>query len=94
MLKDAAHKGTLFSLPRMAQSLKLVNRTSVFRNLTDLWAEFMFKNPEKVIKRHKSMADVPGPSAISFLTDIFFKRGLSRLHELQVCCFIQTALII
>ncbi|XP_044142053.1 25-hydroxyvitamin D-1 alpha hydroxylase, mitochondrial [Bufo gargarizans] len=68
----------------MAQTLKLVNRTSVFRNLTEQWAESMFKNPEKIIKRHKCLADVPGPSAASFLTDIFFKKGLSRLHELQL----------
>ncbi|XP_075054111.1 25-hydroxyvitamin D-1 alpha hydroxylase, mitochondrial [Mixophyes fleayi] len=69
----------------MAQSLKLVNRsTSVFRSLTEVWAESMFRSPEKVIKRHKSLADVPGPSAISFLADIFCRGGLSRLHELQL----------
>ncbi|XP_066450106.1 25-hydroxyvitamin D-1 alpha hydroxylase, mitochondrial [Eleutherodactylus coqui] len=68
----------------MAQSLKLVNRTSVFRNLTEMWAEYMRRNSEKVIKTHKCLADIPGPSTVSFLTDIFCKRGLSRLHELQL----------
>ncbi|XP_072263252.1 25-hydroxyvitamin D-1 alpha hydroxylase, mitochondrial [Pyxicephalus adspersus] len=69
----------------MAQTLKLVNRSSsVFRNLTEAWAESLLRRPEKVIKRHKSLADVPGPSAISFLTDIFCRGGLSRLHELQL----------
>ncbi|XP_068121243.1 25-hydroxyvitamin D-1 alpha hydroxylase, mitochondrial [Hyperolius riggenbachi] len=69
----------------MAQTLKLAHRsTSAFRNLTEAWAESLLKSPEKVIKRHKSLADVPGPSAISFLADIFLRGGLSRLHELQL----------
>ncbi|XP_053560963.1 25-hydroxyvitamin D-1 alpha hydroxylase, mitochondrial [Bombina bombina] len=69
----------------MAQTLKLANRSSmVFRSLTELWAESLFRKPEKVIKRHKSLADVPGPSSLSFLTDLFCRRGLSRLHELQL----------
>ncbi|KAM5182343.1 25-hydroxyvitamin D-1 alpha hydroxylase, mitochondrial [Mantella aurantiaca] len=68
----------------MAQTLKLANRSSsVCRNLTEVWAESLLRRPA-VIKRHKSLADVPGPYAISFLTDLFFRGGLSRLHELQL----------
>ncbi|MEE6471767.1 hypothetical protein FKM82_009366 [Ascaphus truei] len=68
----------------MAQSLKVVSRSSpLFRCLPELWVESIFKS-ENVIKRHKSLADVPGPSAFSFLTDLFCRGGLSRLHELQL----------
>ncbi|KAM9319308.1 25-hydroxyvitamin D-1 alpha hydroxylase, mitochondrial [Gastrophryne carolinensis] len=69
----------------MAQSLKLASRSpSLLRQLTDTFTESFFSTPEKVIKRHKSLGDVPGPSSISFLADIFCRGGLSRLHELQL----------
>ncbi|XP_006859563.1 PREDICTED: 25-hydroxyvitamin D-1 alpha hydroxylase, mitochondrial-like [Chrysochloris asiatica] len=32
----------------------------------------------------RSLADIPGPSTPSFLAELFFSGGLSRLHELQV----------
>lgn len=32
----------------------------------------------------RSLADIPGPSTPGFLAELFCKRGLSRLHELQV----------
>lgn len=32
----------------------------------------------------KTLDDMPGPSVPSFVWDLFAKRGLSRLHELQV----------
>lgn len=34
----------------------------------------------------RSLDDMPGPSVASFAWDLFAKRGLSRLHELQVRC--------
>uniref|UniRef100_A0A8D0GMR5 Cytochrome P450 family 27 subfamily B member 1 n=1 Tax=Sphenodon punctatus TaxID=8508 RepID=A0A8D0GMR5_SPHPU len=37
-----------------------------------------------VIKTHKTLEDMPGPSTLSFFTDLFCRRGLARLHELQV----------
>ncbi|XP_069509456.1 25-hydroxyvitamin D-1 alpha hydroxylase, mitochondrial [Ambystoma mexicanum] len=65
----------------MAQSLK----ASVFlRCFPELLAESFFSGTEKVARRHKSLADVPGPSTLSFITDLFCRRGLSRLHELQL----------
>lgn len=33
-----------------------------------------------------SLDEMPGPSVASFAWDLFAKRGLSRLHELQVSC--------
>lgn len=36
------------------------------------------------IKTVKTLDDMPGPSVASFAWDLFAKRGLSRLHELQV----------
>lgn len=35
-------------------------------------------------KAVKTLDDMPGPSVASFAWDLFAKRGLSRLHELQV----------
>lgn len=32
----------------------------------------------------KTLEEMPGPSVASFVWDLFAKRGLSRLHELQV----------
>lgn len=32
----------------------------------------------------KTLNEMPGPSVTSFAWDLFAKRGLSRLHELQV----------
>lgn len=32
----------------------------------------------------KTLDDMPGPSVASFAWDLFAKRGLSRLHQLQV----------
>lgn len=32
----------------------------------------------------KTLQDMPGPSVGSFAWDLFAKRGLSRLHDLQV----------
>ncbi|OCT95779.1 25-hydroxyvitamin D-1 alpha hydroxylase, mitochondrial [Xenopus laevis] len=71
----------------MAQTLKLGtgSRSSpLFRGLQELWADTVLKNSEKVIKRHKSLAEMPGPSTVSFISDLFCRRGLARLHELQL----------
>ncbi|XP_053313676.1 25-hydroxyvitamin D-1 alpha hydroxylase, mitochondrial [Spea bombifrons] len=69
----------------MAQSLKLAGRSApILRMFPELWAECVFNKSEKIIKRHKSLADIPGPSAVSFAADLFVKGGLSRLHELQL----------
>uniref|UniRef100_A0A8C5LMD6 Cytochrome P450 family 27 subfamily B member 1 n=1 Tax=Leptobrachium leishanense TaxID=445787 RepID=A0A8C5LMD6_9ANUR len=69
----------------MAQTLKLVSRTApLLRGFPEHWAEGFLSKPEKVIRRHKTLADMPGPSAAAFIADLFLKGGLSRLHELQL----------
>lgn len=45
------------------------------------WAEGASASPQKAVR---TLDDMPGPSVASFAWDLFAKRGLSRLHELQV----------
>ncbi|XP_034648509.1 25-hydroxyvitamin D-1 alpha hydroxylase, mitochondrial [Trachemys scripta elegans] len=69
----------------MPQTLKLASRASLLtRGFPEIWAELGFKAPARVIKTHKTLEDMPGPSALGFFTDLFCKRGLARLHELQI----------
>lgn len=35
----------------------------------------------------RTLDDMPGPSVASFAWDLFAKRGLSRLHHLQVAFY-------
>ncbi|CAL8339416.1 unnamed protein product [Merluccius merluccius] len=39
---------------------------------------------EPSVLKQKSLREMPGPSVVSFAWDLFAKRGLSRLHELQL----------
>uniref|UniRef100_A0A8D2LMY7 Cytochrome P450 family 27 subfamily B member 1 n=1 Tax=Varanus komodoensis TaxID=61221 RepID=A0A8D2LMY7_VARKO len=69
----------------MSQTLKLASRASLFaRCFPDIWAESVLKSQATVVKTHKTLEDMPGPCTLSFIADLFCKRGLSRLHELQV----------
>ncbi|KAM8977394.1 25-hydroxyvitamin D-1 alpha hydroxylase, mitochondrial [Pelodytes ibericus] len=69
----------------MAQSLKLVNRSApILRAIPEIWAESVLKTSAKVIKRQKSLEEMPGPSTAGFFADLFLKGGLSHLHELQL----------
>lgn len=69
----------------MPQTIKLAHKASLLaRCFPESWAEPLLKSPARVMKTHKTLAEMPGPSTISFLTDLFCKKGLSRLHELQV----------
>ncbi|XP_007067091.2 25-hydroxyvitamin D-1 alpha hydroxylase, mitochondrial [Chelonia mydas] len=69
----------------MPQTLKLASRASLLsRGFPEIWAELGFKAPARVTKPHKTLEDMPGPSALGFFTDLFCKRGLARLHELQI----------
>ncbi|XP_029442612.1 25-hydroxyvitamin D-1 alpha hydroxylase, mitochondrial-like [Rhinatrema bivittatum] len=68
----------------MPQTLKLVSKSSLFfRYFPEVWDE-VTKRSEAAIKRHRSLTDIPGPSTFSFLADLFCRKGLSRLHELQL----------
>ncbi|XP_041097652.1 25-hydroxyvitamin D-1 alpha hydroxylase, mitochondrial [Polyodon spathula] len=44
-------------------------------------AKALLRSNEKVVK---TLEDMPGPSFLSFVYDLFGRRGLSRLHELQL----------
>ncbi|XP_050781256.1 25-hydroxyvitamin D-1 alpha hydroxylase, mitochondrial [Gopherus flavomarginatus] len=69
----------------MPQTLKLASRASLLtRGFPEIWAELGCKAPARVIKTHKTLEDMPGPNALAFFTDLFCKRGLARLHELQI----------
>ncbi|XP_013926884.1 PREDICTED: 25-hydroxyvitamin D-1 alpha hydroxylase, mitochondrial [Thamnophis sirtalis] len=69
----------------MSQTLKLATKASLLAKLfPELWGESLLGARSKVIKSHKTLEEMPGPSALSFFSDLFCKRGLSRLHELQI----------
>ncbi|XP_015676154.1 25-hydroxyvitamin D-1 alpha hydroxylase, mitochondrial [Protobothrops mucrosquamatus] len=69
----------------MSQTLKLATKASLLAKLfPELWVESLLGARSKVIKTHKTLEEMPGPSALGFFTDLFCKRGLSRLHELQI----------
>lgn len=66
----------------MTQTLKLASR--VFHRVLcapDLGALLGSRGYDSA---PRSLADIPGPSTPGFLAELFCKRGLSRLHELQV----------
>ncbi|XP_044535153.1 25-hydroxyvitamin D-1 alpha hydroxylase, mitochondrial [Gracilinanus agilis] len=66
----------------MAQNLKLLSKVSQFtRWIPELGAKLGSKGRERT---PLGLTDIPGPSTLSFLTELFCKGGLSRLHELQV----------
>eukprot|EP00064_Thunnus_orientalis_P006785 superscaffoldBa00000723_g6803 len=50
------------------------------------WAEGAAAGPEGTKQQlaGKTLDAMPGPTVASFAWDLFAKRGLSRLHELQV----------
>uniref|UniRef100_A0A8C0GJE2 Cytochrome P450 family 27 subfamily B member 1 n=1 Tax=Chelonoidis abingdonii TaxID=106734 RepID=A0A8C0GJE2_CHEAB len=69
----------------MPQTLKLASRASLLtRGFPEICAELGCKAPARVIKTHKTLEDMPGPNALGFFTDLFCKKGLARLHELQI----------
>ncbi|XP_074082367.1 25-hydroxyvitamin D-1 alpha hydroxylase, mitochondrial [Macrotis lagotis] len=66
----------------MTQTLKLATKVSKFtRLIPDLGVKLGFRGREKA---PPGLTDLPGPSTLSFLAELFCKGGLSRLHELQV----------
>lgn len=74
----------------MPQALKLAGRASLLaRCLPELvqapaQVTEAPKTLAQVIEAPKTLAQMPGPGALSFFYDLFCRRGLSRLHELQV----------
>ncbi|XP_043939405.1 25-hydroxyvitamin D-1 alpha hydroxylase, mitochondrial [Protopterus annectens] len=68
---------------KMTQTLKIGSRVpQLVKYFTDLSAEVICPQTKKVAP--KTLADMPGPSTSTFIYDLFCRRGLSRLHELQM----------
>ncbi|XP_032871502.1 25-hydroxyvitamin D-1 alpha hydroxylase, mitochondrial isoform X3 [Amblyraja radiata] len=63
----------------MSLLLKLANRFPVCGRYV---AEMLAKPVPA--KSPSTLADMPGPSAVRFAYDLFFNKGISRLHELQL----------
>lgn len=70
---------------RMLQQALRVSGRSAFPLVKwmERWTESASARPEGT-QAVRSLDDMPGPSVASFAWDLFAKRGLSRLHELQV----------
>ncbi|XP_078057315.1 25-hydroxyvitamin D-1 alpha hydroxylase, mitochondrial isoform X5 [Mustelus asterias] len=67
----------------MSLVLKVVNRVPVYcRYVTDMVKSALYKKQKT--KSLKTVAEMPGPSAVQFAYDLFFNKGLTRLHELQL----------
>lgn len=73
------------SVGRMLQQALRVSGRSAFPLVkwVERWAECLAGPPEGSVAV-RTLDDMPGPSVASFAWDLFAKRGLSRLHELQV----------
>ncbi|KAK6471135.1 25-hydroxyvitamin D-1 alpha hydroxylase [Huso huso] len=71
-------------LRKMLQALRVpIKRSGSLGRWLDLGgqAKVLLKSNEKVVK---TLEDMPGPNSLSFVYDLFGRRGLSRLHELQL----------
>lgn len=75
----------MISVRRMLQQALRVSGRSAFPLVKwmERWAEGASADLEAT-KAVRTLDDMPGPSFTSFAWDLFAKRGLSRLHELQV----------
>ncbi|XP_029906754.1 25-hydroxyvitamin D-1 alpha hydroxylase, mitochondrial [Myripristis murdjan] len=70
----------------LQQALKVSGRSaSPLVKWMERWAESASAAPEGTkAQAARSLNEMPGPSVASFAWDLFAKRGLSRLHELQL----------
>lgn len=75
---------SMISVRRMLQQALRVSGRSAFPLVKwmERWAEGAAAGP----LAGKTLGDMPGPTGASFAWDLFAKRGLSRLHDLQVGC--------
>ncbi|KAK9966094.1 hypothetical protein ABG768_003223 [Culter alburnus] len=66
----------------LPQALKLSGRSALpLLRCAERWADVIPAPPPQQVK---TLEQMPGPSAAGFVWDLFFRRGLSRLHQLQV----------
>uniref|UniRef100_A0A8C9WEV3 Cytochrome P450, family 27, subfamily B, polypeptide 1 n=1 Tax=Scleropages formosus TaxID=113540 RepID=A0A8C9WEV3_SCLFO len=69
----------------MLQPLKASGRgAGVVKWVMDRWAEPMVCLRSRTTQHLRSLEEMPGPSAIGFAWDLLARRGLSRLHEMQL----------
>lgn len=74
----------IFVRRMLQQALRVSGRSaSPLVKWMERWFEGASARPEGT-KAVKTLDDMPGPSVASFAWDLFAKRGLSQLHELQV----------
>ncbi|KAL4646211.1 25-hydroxyvitamin D-1 alpha hydroxylase, mitochondrial-like [Arapaima gigas] len=70
---------------RMLQFLKASSQgTCAVKGVKGKWAEPIVCLSTRTTHHLKNLAEMPGPSAISFAWDLFARKGLSQLHELQL----------
>ncbi|XP_051931357.1 25-hydroxyvitamin D-1 alpha hydroxylase, mitochondrial isoform X2 [Hippocampus zosterae] len=74
----------MISVRRMLQQALRVSGRSAFPLLkwAERWAEGAAVGPDGTTVR--SLDDMPGPSVLGFAWDLFARRGLSKLHQLQL----------
>ncbi|XP_069762189.1 25-hydroxyvitamin D-1 alpha hydroxylase, mitochondrial [Narcine bancroftii] len=66
----------------MSLLLKLAKRFSAcYRYVAGMLAKPFLTKRQKSLR---TVADMPGPSAVGFAYNLFFNKGMARLHELQV----------
>nr|XP_020448673.1 25-hydroxyvitamin D-1 alpha hydroxylase, mitochondrial [Monopterus albus] len=77
----------MISVRRMQQQALRVSSRSAFPIVKwmERWTEGISASPEATKQQAvRTLDDMPGPSVASFAWDLFARRGLSRLHELQL----------
>ncbi|XP_051966971.1 25-hydroxyvitamin D-1 alpha hydroxylase, mitochondrial [Xyrauchen texanus] len=66
----------------LPQALKMsVRSASPLLRFVERWTDIISVSTSQQVK---TLDQMPGPSAAGFIWDLFFKQGLSRLHQLQL----------
>ncbi|XP_076012479.1 25-hydroxyvitamin D-1 alpha hydroxylase, mitochondrial [Genypterus blacodes] len=75
----------IFARRMLQQALKVSGRSaSPLLKWMEKWAEGASARPEGSKQQAvRTLGDMPGPTVASFVWDLFARRGMSRLHELQ-----------
>ncbi|XP_076840656.1 25-hydroxyvitamin D-1 alpha hydroxylase, mitochondrial [Brachyhypopomus gauderio] len=70
----------------LQQALKISGRSALpLIKCLEKWADSISATcTQKDARKVKTLAEMPGPSALGFIWDLFAKRGLSRLHEIHM----------
>uniref|UniRef100_A0A4W4G811 Cytochrome P450, family 27, subfamily B, polypeptide 1 n=1 Tax=Electrophorus electricus TaxID=8005 RepID=A0A4W4G811_ELEEL len=70
----------------LQQALKVSGRSALpLIKCIEKWADSISETcSQRDVRKVKTLEEMPGPSALGFIWDLFAKRGLSRLHELHM----------